>query len=165
MRYGGTVRAEIPEIPDRMRSRMVPRLFLQPILENCIEYGLGASSGNAVIRVAFAENSLVVENSGDGFSQQRLLQLCHQLETTDDDSRTSGLTNVHRRLKLRYGELGGVELCQSSLGGLKVQKYGIPVRVFRIFLFPNHRFGYIIDALSAAHIIEVGIPPLYIITL
>ena len=120
MRYGGTVRAEIPEIPDRMRSRMVPRLFLQPILENCIEYGLGASSGNAVIRVAFAENSLVVENSGDGFSQQRLLQLCHQLETTDDDSRTSGLTNVHRRLKLRYGELGGVELCQSSLGGLKV---------------------------------------------
>ena len=120
MRYGGTVRADIPEIPDTMRARMVPRLFLQPILENCIEYGLGASSENSVIRIAFAENTLIVENSGDGFPEQRLEQLRRQLETTDDDSRTSGLTNVHRRLKLRYGEFGGVELNQSSLGGLKV---------------------------------------------
>lgn len=120
MRYGETVRAEIPELPETMRVRMVPKLFLQPILENCIEHGLGVSSGNAVIYISFAENKIIVENSGDGFSEQRLKLLWQQLETTDDDSRTSGLANVHRRLKLHYGELGGVELAQSSLGGLKV---------------------------------------------
>ena len=61
-----------------------------------------------------------MENSGDGISPEWLEELRQQLDSHSSDSQTTGLTNVHRRLKLYYGEYGGVELDASSLGGLKV---------------------------------------------
>lgn len=125
MRFGETIRAEIPPIPERLRQLPVPKLFLQPVLENCIEHGMTGSSGVARIRISFPvegkEVSVVVENSGDGFDPERLETLRRQLDSHSIDSQTSGLTNVHRRLKLYYGSLGGVELSASSLGGLRVR--------------------------------------------
>ena len=56
----------------------------------------------------------------DGISPEWLEELRQQLDSHSSDSQTTGLTNVHRRLKLYYGEYGGVELDASSLGGLKV---------------------------------------------
>ena len=124
MRFGQTVRAEVPELPEALRSKSVPKLFLQPVLENCIEHGMGGSAEQARIRISFqiwdGSASIVVENSGDGIAPEVLYELQQKLNCSTDDSQTSGLTNVHRRLKLFFGEAGGVELAASDLGGLKV---------------------------------------------
>lgn len=124
MRFGQTIRAEVPEIPEPLRRLAVPRLFLQPVLENCIEHGMAGSADPARIRICFLLDgnraAVAVENSGDGISPEWLEELRQQLDSHSSDSQTTGLTNVHRRLKLYYGEYGGVELDASSLGGLKV---------------------------------------------
>lgn len=124
MRFGQTIRAEVPDIPEALRSKTVPKLFLQPVLENCIEHGMGGSEEQSRIRISFQAQgsrvSVVVENSGDGISPEMLSELQQKLNCSTDDSQTSGLTNVHRRLKLFFGEAGGVELAASDLGGLKV---------------------------------------------
>lgn len=124
MRFGQTIRAEVPDIPEAIRSKPVPKLFLQPVLENCIEHGMGGSEEQSRIRISFQAQgsrvSVVVENSGDGISPEMLSELQQKLNCSTDDSQTSGLTNVHRRLKLFFGEAGGVELAASDLGGLKV---------------------------------------------
>ena len=124
MRFGQTIRAEVPDIPEALRSKTVPKLFLQPVLENCIEHGMGGSADQARIRISFRirEGSafVVVENSGDGIAPEMLHALQQKLNCSTDDSQTSGLTNVHRRLKLFFGDAGGVELAASDLGGLKV---------------------------------------------
>ena len=124
MRFGETIQAEIPPIPERLRQLPVPKLFLQPVLENCIEHGMTGSADPARIRICFLlegnRAAVAVENSGDGISPEWLEGLRQQLDSHSSDSQTTGLTNVHRRLKLYYGEYGGVELDASSLGGLKV---------------------------------------------
>ena len=124
MRFGQTIRAEVPEIPEALRCKSVPKLFLQPVLENCIEHGMGGSADQARIRISFqireGSASVVVENSGDGIAPEMLYELQQKLNCSTDDSQTSGLTNVHRRLKLFFGGAGGVELAASDLGGLKV---------------------------------------------
>lgn len=40
MRFGQTIRAEVPDIPEALRCKTVPKLFLQPVPENCIEHGI-----------------------------------------------------------------------------------------------------------------------------
>ena len=124
MRFGQTIRAEVPDIPEAIRNKPVPKLFLQPVLENCIEHGMAGSEEQSQIRISFQTRgsrvSVVVENSGDGISPEMLAELQQKLNCSTDDSQTSGLTNVHRRLRLFFGEAGGVELAASDLGGLKV---------------------------------------------
>jgi ATP-dependent Clp protease ATP-binding subunit ClpA len=56
----------------------------------------------------------------NGIAPEMLYELQQKLNCSTDDSQTSGLTNVHRRLKLFFGGAGGVELAASDLGGLKV---------------------------------------------
>jgi len=124
MRFGQTIHAEVPDVPEALRSKIVPKLFLQPVLENCIEHGMGGSADQAQIRISFQVRegnvSVVVENGGDGIAPKMLHELQQKLNCSTDDSQTGGLTNVHRRLKLFFGEAGGVELAASDLGGLKV---------------------------------------------
>ena len=85
---------------------------------------MGGSEEQSRIRISFQTQGsrvcVVVENSGDGIAPEMLYALQQKLNCSTDDSQTSGLTNVHRRLKLFFGEAGGVELAASDLGGLKV---------------------------------------------
>lgn len=124
MRFGETVRADVPQIPEAIKHKRVPKLFLQPVLENCIEHGMGGSVDQVQIRISFqiqeSRICIVVENSGDGFSPEMLESIQRKLDCSTDDSQTSGLINVHRRLKLYFAENGGVEFAASELGGLKV---------------------------------------------
>ena len=79
MRFGQTIRAEVPDIPEALRCKSVPKLFLQPVLENCIEHGMGGSADQARIRISFqireGSASVVVENSGDGIAPEMLYAL------------------------------------------------------------------------------------------
>lgn len=128
MRFGETVSAQADSIPEDMKARPVPRLILQPLLENCIEHGMAAEKMQ--IRISLIpDGSLLciqVENSGEDFTPSALQTLQDRLENAGDDCHTSGLTNVHRRLRLYYGSACGVELSKSALGGLRaVLKIGV----------------------------------------
>ncbi len=124
MRFGETVSAEIDTLSDAVKRKRVPRLIIQPVLENCIEHGMNSKADKVLIRITCVEKAtqlhIIVENSGDGLEQETLKMLRTKLASVEDDTNTSGLINVHRRLRLHYGSDSGVELYESDLGGLKV---------------------------------------------
>lgn len=95
------------------------RLILQPFVENSIHHGFyGMQSGGVItIRAALEEGFilLVVEDNGSGISAARL----QTLEGHMQDG--IGIFNVHRRLRLRFGERFGVTVRSPERGGVRVE--------------------------------------------
>jgi len=99
----------------------VPRLIIQPFLENAIVHGLEnvMRDGCITIRITAAAHRLEIEieDNGKGMSQEQLdkwkIPGLHADEFGDH-----ALWNIHRRLQLRYGENSGLSLHINSFGGL-----------------------------------------------
>ncbi|OXS61676.1 helicase Ski2 [Cohnella sp. CIP 111063] len=108
------------QIEDRaLLECRVPKLMLQPLVENAILHGIGRSDreGNVVIRVYGEHNDLVieVEDNGGGMTQE---QMDGMLKPGDGEasSRFSGMgvRNVHERIVRLYGEPYGIRLFSES---------------------------------------------------
>lgn len=113
------------EFDDRVPDMMVPRLILQPIIENAYVHALGNMRSHGMLRV-YGETReetfiLCIEDNGDSISELNIQQLNDRLARPHYTfEETTGLINVHRRLQLRYGEEYGITVSCSDLGGLKV---------------------------------------------
>jgi len=64
---------------------------------------------------------ILVEDNGPNLDDERLEKLQRLLETDDSTIETTGLLNIHRRLRLKYGESGGIGVRRSRLGGLEIR--------------------------------------------
>ena len=98
------------ELPEEYRQIMVPRLLLQPLVENSVVHGFTRTTRTPVITVkaAAAPGGLViqVEDNGKGMDKARAEELTRKLRSGEEHSgeRGIGLFNVIRRLKLSYGD-------------------------------------------------------------
>lgn len=103
IRFGRRMDILFPENPFRAAQVQVPRLTLQPILENAFVHSLEkAEHGRLEVRVmdSGTEMTVEVENTGFQGGQERLNQLMARLEDDSPEQEITGLMNVHRRLKL-----------------------------------------------------------------
>ncbi len=98
----------------------VPRLILQPVIENAVEHGIQAHQKGAVEIRAFRErNSLVLEVENDGpLSEEdrgkiRLL-LSDDYDAANESSGNLGIRNVNQRLKILFGESSGLSIIMNS---------------------------------------------------
>ena len=102
----------------------MPRLILQPIIENAFEHGLARKEKDGLLRVKFIEtaNSLkiVVEDNGDELNDSILNDLNMLISSNNNDFEVTGLVNVYRRLKLFLGARCDMTFERGELGGLKV---------------------------------------------
>lgn len=111
------------EADNDVQGLEVPKLILQPIVENCFKHGFGKNFGKKDkrlrITVSKEENDLViqVEDNGQGMTAEKLAEVRQKLSTGDagDGDGNIGLYTVQRRLRLLYGEDSG--LCLSSEEG------------------------------------------------
>lgn len=107
------------EIDEAMLDTMVPRLILQPLVENAVEHDLTARHGGLLCIRARGESGFVVlECEHDGtLSAADLRQIAQMLSSGVADTTVSGqvgIRNVKQRLDLLYGEKGSLTLCQSG---------------------------------------------------
>ena len=103
IRFGRRMEIHFPDNPPRAAQVPVPRLTLQPILENAFVHSLErAEHGRLEVRVEDLGEEMVVEVENTGFEggQERLNGLMARLEDDSPDQEITGLMNVHRRLKL-----------------------------------------------------------------
>lgn len=135
-RLEGRVRTEIQIDPEWL-DVTIPKMTLQPIIENAVKYGLEPKREPGVLRV-FAqvheqELHIIVTDNGVGIEQDLLHQMQEKLEedarmigdrfTYKGDSannsqlvqdgkprRGIGLTNVHRRIALMFGDNYGLRI-------------------------------------------------------
>lgn len=106
-------------IDPSLRDCRVPRLIIQPIVENAIIHGIEKKiePGRLTIKVSRAGTDLRIEvaDDGVGIDAARLRQIQRELEQDQRKVQNIGIHNVNRRIKLCYGENYGVSI-QSEVG-------------------------------------------------
>ena len=121
--YGERIDVEWEPFPDRWGKVLVPRLIVQPIIENAYKYALVNHIGQAELWIHYHVEvvclTILIEDNGNGVDDAQLAALSTQLETTvAGRDEPTGLINVHRRLQLMFGPDCGLSLSRSQLGGL-----------------------------------------------
>ncbi|MEK4107440.1 histidine kinase [Paenibacillus sp. FSL R10-2791] len=126
IRFGARIRAEVDEIAADCRDIKVPRVLLQPIIENVFEHGLKQKSSNGLLKMSYekVEHTLtiIIEDNGDSLSEDKLNLLQRQFsEQNAIQGEITGLLNVNQRLRIKFGSPYGLQAERSCLGGLCVR--------------------------------------------
>jgi two-component system sensor histidine kinase YesM len=123
-RFRNRISMHFEELPEGLRGLTVPRMILQPVIENVFEHGLKNKVRDGLLKIYFQSGNgslaIIVEDNGDDMSDEELNLLKEKLNSEDLDAESTGLVNIHRRLMLGHGPDSGVEVGRSELGGLKV---------------------------------------------
>ncbi|MDQ8734755.1 histidine kinase [Paenibacillus sp. LHD-38] len=113
------------EVHEGLLNLQVPRLILQPIVENAIIYGLEGKEGKGTVRIGSSVGGegwqLFVDDDGFGIQEDKRKQLDVEWATSlVHSSESCGMNNVNQRLKLLYGEGAGLEISTSPDGGCRI---------------------------------------------
>jgi two-component system sensor histidine kinase YesM len=111
-------------IPDDIRNLSVPKLLVQPLVENSIIHGIGMKMGAKNIRISSNETNdsyvISVEDDGKGLTDEEMDDLRKKIAIPLDNSMGCALWNINQRLKIYYGEQSGLSFSKSRLGGLMI---------------------------------------------
>ena len=111
------------QIDQMLMDQMIPRLILQPIVENAVEHDITERrGGNLWVRVLRSETHMILEVEHDGTmteSDREKIRLL--LSDAYTDSGRVGLHNVHQRLKLIYGTESSLCVTQTDHGTVMAQ--------------------------------------------
>lgn len=112
------------DIPAAMMELQIPRLLLQPIVENAIVHGLEPSHDGGIIKITGHQdeyfNRIEIEDNGIGMKEEELAALEEKITQPMREDVGCGTWNVHQRLLVQFGEGSGLRFSTSSYGGLKV---------------------------------------------
>jgi two-component system sensor histidine kinase YesM len=113
------------DVPQKLLSLGVPKFILQPLVENAIKHGQkGVTSGGIIsisARISEREEKddqggtleITVEDNGHGMDEEtvrRITERLDQPEAETDDHYSIGLSNVHRRIRILFGEPYGLTI-------------------------------------------------------
>jgi two-component system, sensor histidine kinase YesM len=111
------------DIPEEIKQIFVPKLLLQPIIENAIKYGYqGKTHLQLVIKGEVSEGNIIlsVSDNGSGIEDEKLNQIRAGLKEPQGTPEQIGLFNTHRKLVLLYGEGYGVTIASVPGQGTEV---------------------------------------------
>ncbi|GFN33040.1 sensor histidine kinase [Paenibacillus xylaniclasticus] len=127
LRFSRRIQAQFEELPGEAAHIKLPRLVVQPIIENAFEHSLERKEDNGLIIVRYERGDgqfqIIVEDNGDDLTEEKLRSITAALANRDEYAETTGMINIHRRLMLTFGENGGIAVSRSKLGGLQVRIY------------------------------------------
>ncbi|HYH02045.1 MAG TPA: sensor histidine kinase, partial [Bacillota bacterium] len=126
IRFGERLQFEL-DINDAWKELMIPKLTLQPIVENSIQYGLETVTGVCRIRITGvgveAGLEIRVEDNGPGLDPEILRKLAAGDVVPEGNG--IGLKNIDNRLQLMFGEGYGLKI-ESISGAGTVVRIRIP---------------------------------------
>ena len=121
MRFGSNLKTVTSQLPESWSTVMVPRLILQPFLENSLTYSR-QSDRPSTIRITFSEEAdcliVTIEDSGNHLTDEtieKIRMIIHSAESM------GALSNIGKRLSIYYGNTDCVRAERSDLGGLKIE--------------------------------------------
>ncbi len=116
VRFGRDKLQIFKEIDDQTLDAFVPSMLLQPMIENAIKHGLAPKLEGGQIHLRTRRNDgrlfIEVEDNGLGISQDRLTGVYAQ---------GIGISNVHERLRLLYGDQFRMDIHSQEGAGTHIQ--------------------------------------------
>ena len=121
IRFGGEFKYTV-EMEEDLEECIVPKLILQPLVENAIIHGLANRvDGNINVNVSEENEKLQISISDDGCGMSR--EMMESLNSRDRkrSGENIGFANVDSIIRLRYGDEYGVSVNAAEKGGTKVK--------------------------------------------
>lgn len=98
-------------IPEELLDALVPRLSIQPLVENAVKHGISEKIGNGVVTVSAEQREqelyITVSDDGVGIPPERMTEV---LKPGVGSGNGVGMANVHERLIGMYGEEYGLRI-------------------------------------------------------
>lgn len=110
-------------IDENCNSCIVPKLVLQPLIENSIKYGFMEAMDLTIEIRGYIEGDylyLTVRDDGPGMSEKEISNLYEALNEDFNNTKSNGLYNIVRRLKLQYSDKSGIEIRKNEDRGLSI---------------------------------------------
>ena len=135
-RFGSRLRLEMAweeEEWDELKKALIPKLTLQPVIENSIIHGTELKIGEGVTRILLERSQsrmvISVRDNGVGMGEEQLRELNAKLRlgAQEPDSSEHGrkggvaLTNVNNRIRLIFGEEYGIHVYSLLGQGTEVE--------------------------------------------
>lgn len=128
LRFEGRVSILTDPLPAAAKGLLVPKLILQPLLENAFNYGLKNKVENGILRVSVREEgdglTILVEDNGEELTDSGLAEIQKNLRAATDQNpflEMTGILNIQRRLCIFSDRKSRLEAERSSLGGLCIR--------------------------------------------
>ncbi len=120
------------EIDDEALRYKIPKMSIQPLVENACKHGIQAAEGLGLVRIkAFvAEGRLriVISDNGIGMETGRLRELILSVRNENASGSSIGIRNVYRRLELYYDDQVRFDIASRPNEGTTVS-FDIPIRL------------------------------------
>ncbi|MGH9773342.1 MAG: histidine kinase [Candidatus Acidiferrales bacterium] len=116
IRFGPDKLEIVKEVDSETLDDFVPSMLLQPMIENAIKHGLAPKleGGRILLRARRVEDRLVVEveDNGLGIASERLTSVYQE---------GIGISNVHERLRLLYGDAFRMDIHSQEGQGTQIR--------------------------------------------
>ena len=121
VRFQGRITYKL-EVSENTKDCLIPKMILQPIVENAIFHGLDEieEGGIVTIKPTRSEDDLyiTVTDNGVGFSKEKLYDLTRKLEeeitfinnSSSETSDNIGVINIHNKIRLYEGNNYGLSI-------------------------------------------------------
>ena len=124
VRFAGRLTIEFGELLPEWKEVKVPRLILQPLLENAFEHGLENRVSDGLLQISFLPRErgleISVEDNGEDLKDEDIQRMQEKLQERESEEIT-GLSNIHKRLKYYFHGKAGLAIERSRLGGAAVK--------------------------------------------
>lgn len=120
------------EIDEEALRYKIPKMSIQPLVENACKHGIQAVEGRGLIRIrAFVADGrlrVVISDNGIGIEAGRLRELILSVRNENASGNSIGIRNVYRRLELYYDDQVRFDISSSPEEGTTVS-FDIPIKL------------------------------------
>ncbi len=118
------------DISPEVEECIIPKLLIQPMIENSIKYGFIGREHLVVEICGYREEDhlvMICSDDGTGMTPEVLEEIQQVLRSSVNKSSHTGLYNINRRLQLKYGEEYGIQITSEPKKGTTL-KVILPIR-------------------------------------
>lgn len=124
MRYSDIAQCEL-NIDERFSNVLIPKMTIQPLVENSIYHGIRVKDGykgKIFITAKEVDNKIVISvaDNGMGMDQEQIDEINNSISIFDEKN-GYGLRNVHKRIEILFGNGYGLYYRKNQYEGITVE--------------------------------------------
>jgi sensor histidine kinase YesM len=135
IRYNNNI-TSVFDVDDRLMDYCMPRMLLQPIIENAITHGFRNHTANCIIEVCaqLSDGNIVISvaDNGEGIPEEALFALRERLNSDAEDAPDGiggiALVNIRRQLRSFYGKAASIRI-ESEKGQKTIVTLQFPAKL------------------------------------